>query len=103
VNPRDYWSNVANGHITKPFVYDATYVKLREVSLSYTFGGETLKSIPFIDGMTVSAIGRNLWLIYSNVPNIDPESSYSISNGQGYEYGSLPQRRSFGFNLNVNF
>ncbi len=103
VDPRDYWGNVANGHITQPFVYDASYIKLREVSLSYTFGGQTLESIPFIDGMTVSAIGRNLWLIYSDVPNIDPESSYSISNGQGYEYGSLPQRRSVGFNLNINF
>lgn len=103
VDPRDYWGNVANGHITKPFVYDASYVKLREVSLSYTFGGKTLESISFIDGLTLSAIGRNLWLIHSNVPNIDPESSYSVSNGQGYEYGSLPQRRSYGFNLNINF
>lgn len=103
VDPRDYWGNVANGHITKPFVYDASYIKLREIALTYTFEGKTLESIPFIDGMSVSAIGRNIWLIYSNVPNIDPESSYSISNGQGYEYGSLPQRRSVGFNLNINF
>lgn len=103
VDPRNYWGNVANGHITKPFIYDASYVKLREVSLSYTFKGDALKSLKFVKGLTMSVIGRNLWLIHSNVPNIDPESSYSISNGQGYEYGSLPQRRSYGFNLNVNF
>ncbi|MEN8186251.1 MAG: SusC/RagA family TonB-linked outer membrane protein [Bacteroidota bacterium] len=103
VDPREYWGNIANSHITQPFVYDASYVKLREMSLSYTLGSEAIKSIPYIKGMTFSVIGRNLWLIYSDVPNVDPESSYSISNGQGYEYGSLPQRRSFGFNVNLNF
>lgn len=103
VDPRIYWGNVANGHITEPFVYDASYVKLREASISYTLSNEALKSVPYIKGLTFSIIGRNLWLIHSNVPNVDPESSYSISNGQGYEYGSLPQRRSYGFNLNVNF
>ena len=103
VDPRVYWGNVANGHIIEPFIYDASYVKLRELAVSYTLGGEALKSLKFVKGMTFSVIGRNLWLISSSVPNIDPESSYSISNGQGYEYGSLPQRRSWGFNLNVNF
>ncbi|XMO85805.1 SusC/RagA family TonB-linked outer membrane protein [Algibacter sp. AS12] len=103
VDPRDYWGNVANAHITKPFVYDASYVKLRELSLSYTLDGEALKKFKFVKGLTVSIIGRNLWLIHSNVPNIDPESTYSISNGQGYEYGSLPQRQSYGFNLTAKF
>ncbi|WP_372937417.1 SusC/RagA family TonB-linked outer membrane protein [Seonamhaeicola sp.] len=103
VDPRDYWGNIANAHITKPFVYDASYVKLREMSLSYTLGPEALKKFKFVKGLTVSVIGRNLWLIHSNVPNIDPESTYSISNGQGYEYGSLPQRKSYGFNLTAKF
>ena len=103
VDPRIYWGNVANGHITEPFVYDASYIKLREASISYTLRNDALESVPYIKGLTFSIIGRNLWLIHSNVPNVDPESSYSISNGQGYEYGSLPQRRSFGFNINVNF
>lgn len=103
VDPRDYWGNVANAHIIKPFIYDASYVKLREVSLSYTLDAEALKKFKFIKGLTMSIIGRNLWLIHSNVPNIDPESTYSISNGQGYEYGSLPQRQSYGFNLTAKF
>jgi len=103
VDPRDYWGNVANGHITQPFVYDASYVKLREASISYTLSDKAINSVKYIDALTFSVIGRNLWLIYSDVPNIDPESTYSITNGQGYEYGSLPQRRSFGFNINVKF
>tara|TARA_R110002049_G_scaffold30_2_gene182 strand:- start:10079 stop:13261 length:3183 start_codon:yes stop_codon:yes gene_type:complete len=103
VDPRDYWGNVANAHIIQPFIYDASYVKLREVSVSYTLRTETLKKFKFINALTFSVIGRNLWLIHSNVPNIDPESTYSISNGQGYEYGSLPQRKSFGFNLTAKF
>lgn len=103
VDPRDYWGNLANAHIIKPFVYDASYVKLRELSISYTLSNESLKSLKFLKGLTFSIIGRNLWLIHSNVPNIDPESTYSISNGQGYEYGSLPQRQSYGFNLTAKF
>ncbi|MBU2921567.1 SusC/RagA family TonB-linked outer membrane protein [Winogradskyella psychrotolerans] len=103
VNPKDYWGSIANSHIIKPFIYDATYVKLREVSLSYSLGPEQLKNIKFLNGLTFSIIGRNLWLIHSNVPNVDPESTYNISNGQGYEYGSLPQRRSYGFNLTAKF
>lgn len=103
VDPRVYWGNIANAHIIKPFIYDASYVKLREVSVSYTLRPETMKKIKFIKALTFSVIGRNLWLIHSNIPNIDPESTYSISNGQGYEYGSLPQRKSFGFNLTAKF
>ncbi|KAB1068059.1 SusC/RagA family TonB-linked outer membrane protein [Tamlana haliotis] len=103
VDPREYWGNVANAHIIEPFVYDASYVKLRELSLSYTLDPAVLKQLGFLKGLTFSLIGRNLWLIYSNVPNIDPESTYSISNGQGYEYGSLPQRQGYGFNLTAKF
>ena len=103
VDPRDYFSNIANQHIMQPFVYDASYVKLREMSISYSLSGDQLKALKYFKGATFSVIGRNLWLIWSNVPNIDPESTYSVSNGQGYEYGSLPQRRSYGFNLKLNF
>ncbi|MEN8120619.1 MAG: SusC/RagA family TonB-linked outer membrane protein [Bacteroidota bacterium] len=102
VNPKDYYSQLTNSHIMSPYVYDASYVKLRELSLSYTFAGEKLKSKVF-ESISVSLIARNLWLIWSNLPNVDPESTYSISNGQGYEYGSLPYRRSFGFNVGLKF
>jgi hypothetical protein len=52
---------------------------------------------------SVSLYGRNLWLIYKKVPNIDPETFYTNGNGQGYELYSYPNKRSFGFSLNLNF
>ncbi|MEO9968180.1 MAG: SusC/RagA family TonB-linked outer membrane protein [Reichenbachiella sp.] len=102
-NPVDYYGRLANSSILSPFIYDASYIKLREVSLSYSFPKELMKSTGFITSATISFVARNVWTIWSNVPNIDPESTYTISNGQGYEYASLPQRRSLGFNLNIKF
>jgi len=103
VNPNDFFAKVSNNHIMEPFIYDASYIKLREMSISYSLSGDQLKSLKYFKGATFSVIGRNLFLIGSNIDNVDPESTYSISNGQGYEYGSLPQRRSYGFNLKLNF
>lgn len=102
VDPKDYWSYVANNQILSPFVYDASYIKLREVSVSYTFSKEMLEKLKYVQSLTLSLTARNLYVL-SEVPNIDPESTYSVSNGQGYEYGSLPQRSSYGFNVNLKF
>lgn len=102
VNPKDYWGNLANNSILTPFVYDASYIKLREVSFSYAFPEQIMKKSKVIKNASISVTARNLFVL-SNVPNIDPESSYSVSNGQGYEYGSLPQRSSFGVNVNLKF
>ncbi|MFR5757850.1 MAG: hypothetical protein ACLUE2_05360 [Bacteroides cellulosilyticus] len=77
-------------------------MKLREVSLSYSCPKSGSVHTP-IESVTLSAYGRNLLLIYSKVDNIDPESSYNNGNGQGFEYGSLPSRRTFGFGINVKF
>ena len=103
VNPKDYYSYLTNNQIMEPYIYDASYLKLRELSLSYTFAGQRIKKSKVISSIGLSLVARNLWLVWSNLPNVDPESTYSISNGQGYEYGSLPYRRNFGFNLNVKF
>lgn len=100
VNPETYWKNVYN-NTPEPFIYDASYIKLREVSLSYTFGKKYFKNCP-INSISISAFGRNLWLLWCNLPNIDPESSYN-SNKLGIEYGSLPSRRNFGFGLKIKF
>ncbi|MDD2797805.1 MAG: SusC/RagA family TonB-linked outer membrane protein [Bacteroidales bacterium] len=102
VNPKDYWGNVANTSVLTPFVYDASYVKLREVSFSYAFSEKLMKKTKWIKNASISLTARNLY-VFSHVPNIDPESTYSVSNGQGYEYGSLPQRSSFGLNVNMKF
>ncbi|WP_374174225.1 SusC/RagA family TonB-linked outer membrane protein [Flavobacterium tructae] len=103
VNPQTYWRSLYGDNTTpEPFVYDASYVKLREVSIGYDFPKKWLKGTGF-ERFKFSIIGRNLWNVYSKVPNIDPESTYTNGNGQGFEYGSLPYRRSYGFNLQLSF
>jgi TonB-linked SusC/RagA family outer membrane protein len=81
--------------------YDATFVKLREVRLSYTLPESITKNLP-VYNIQLSAYGRNLALLHSDVPHIDPEVTVSSSNIQGFEGGQLPIERSIGFNLKFN-
>ena len=101
VNPFDYWSNLLD-NTAEPFIYDASFIKLRELNLSYALPPSTLRKTPF-QAVSFSFFGRNLLTLYDSVKNIDPESNYNSSNGQGFEYGSLPSRRTFGFGINVKF
>ena len=87
---------------TSAFVYDATYVKLREVSLSYSLPSEFLKKC-FITGATFSLVASNPWIIFKKLPYADPESGLGAGNLQGYSIGSLPSTRDFGFKLKLNF
>jgi len=101
VNPQSYWGTFLSNS-PEPFIYDATYAKLRELTFGYTFPSALFSKTP-IQGASISFVGRNLFILYSNLPNIDPESSYNNGNGQGLEYGSIPSRRSFGVNFSVRF
>lgn len=84
------------------FVYDASYVKLREVSLTYIFP-EKMIDRTFLSDVSISIIGSNLWIIDKNIPHEDPEGGLGSGNLQGYSTGSLPTTRDFGFNLKVQF
>lgn len=99
VNPQTYWKSVSE-KAPGSFIYDNSYVKCREMTLGYTFPEGIFGT--YVKGMSVSFVARNPFIIWKNLPNIDPDSSYNTS-GMGLEYGSLPSRRSFGFNLNVKF
>lgn len=101
VNPQIYYDKVYQ-NTPEPYIYDASYIKLRELTFSYNVPAKFLAK-SFIREMSVSAYGRNLWLIHSKLKNIDPESSYNNGNGQGFEYGSLPTRRTFGLGINLKF
>jgi len=101
VNPYDYWNNLLD-NTAEPFIYDASFIKLRELNISYALPTKTLVNTPF-QSVSFSFFGRNLFTLYDSVKNIDPESNYNSSNGQGFEYGSLPSRRTFGFGINVKF
>ena len=99
VNPESYWKSAAD-NAPSMFIYDNSYVKCREITFGYTFPEKWLgKSVK---GLSVSFVARNPFIVWKNIPNIDPDSGYNTS-GLGLEYGSLPSRRSYGFNVNVKF
>ncbi|GHU93439.1 SusC/RagA family TonB-linked outer membrane protein [Bacteroidia bacterium] len=101
VNPQLYYSSIYE-NTPEPYIYDASYIKLRELTLTYTVPSKSLKKIGITD-LSLSIFGRNLWVIYTNLKNVDPESNYNNGNGQGFEYGSLPSRRTYGFGINFKF
>jgi outer membrane receptor protein involved in Fe transport len=84
------------------FIYDAGFVKLREVVFTYNLPSKLL-SKTFIKGVSLSVIGSNLWIIHKGLPYADPESGMTAGNIQGYSTGSLPTTRDFSFNLKLNF
>ena len=100
INPEKYWMSVCR-NAPSMFIYDNSYVKCREITLSYTLPKAWLKNV--VDGLTISFVARNPFIVWKNIPNIDPDSNYNNTTGMGLEYGSLPSRRSYGFNVNVKF
>ncbi len=86
------------------FVYDASFVKLREVTLSYALPDAIVSRIGLIKGIDISAFGRNLWIIHKNLPDADPEDGLSSGNlTGGYQVGSYPTTRNIGFNVRARF
>jgi TonB-linked SusC/RagA family outer membrane protein len=103
VNPENYWDQFSSwtNEIHEPFVYDASFVKLRELTLTYNLPPKWISSIK-MKRASVSLYGKNLWIIWKAVPNIDPESFFTNGNGQGYELYSYPNKRSYGISLTIN-
>lgn len=99
INPENFWRSAAK-NAPGLFIYDNSYVKCREITLGYTFTPNTLGK--FVKGLTLSFVARNPFIVWKNIPNIDPDSGYNTM-GMGLEYGSLPSRRSYGFNVNLKF
>ena len=98
-NIKSYYKAIAD-NITEQFIYKSDFVKLREIVISYPLPEAVLDKVK-IEGLEVSLVGRNLWTIYKDVPNVDPESSYNVENGQGLEFFPVPRIRSVGLNLNI--
>ncbi|MDF2931353.1 MAG: SusC/RagA family TonB-linked outer membrane protein [Chryseobacterium sp.] len=84
------------------FIYDASYVKLREAKLSYSLPSDLLRNT-FIKGMTLSLLGQNLWIIHKNLPDADPEAGTSSGNIQGFQSGVMPTTRIYSFNVKLDF
>ncbi|MDX1684030.1 MAG: SusC/RagA family TonB-linked outer membrane protein [Saprospiraceae bacterium] len=103
---QEYWQNIGNNSNTEGSVFDASYVKLREVTLSYALPQNILGD-GFIKGLSIGIEGRNLWLIDSEAPHIDPEANFFgpslIGGAANVEFYSVPTARSIGGNLKVTF
>jgi TonB-linked SusC/RagA family outer membrane protein len=85
-------------------VFDGSFCKLREVSLGYTFDKVGFFKKIGLRDVNLSVVGRNLWLMYTNIPDIDPEISQSAGNTSvGAETNAIPSTRSYGFNLKFSF
>jgi hypothetical protein len=100
---QDFWGQFSTAN-TESNVFNASYVKLREVRLSYRIPSSFLTSrVNFIKGIELGLEGRNLWIIKSYVPNLDPEVNLfgAQSLGEGAEYYNVPSSRSFGLNLRI--
>ena len=95
------WNGFAAG---ERWLYDASYVKLREVSLSYSLPYSIVSKLK-LRGVDVSAFGRNLAILYSNTENFDPEISNrnATQESQGSEFGSNPSARNIGFRIKLTF
>lgn len=101
VVPAQRYNHAAFGNnIVAGSVFDASYVKLRQISIGYSLPKSIIGKTPF-RAVTLSITGRNLALLYSNAPHIDPETAFGNGNGTlGLEHAQLPSSRSLGFNLN---
>ena len=101
----NFFGNIA-GYRRQPnkaFVYDASFVKLREVSISYRIPSKILSPM-HIQDLKISIVGTNLWIISKNLPDADPESGLGSGNlSSGYSVGSLPTTRNIGCNLTLKF
>jgi TonB-linked SusC/RagA family outer membrane protein len=94
----DYFKDITG--IDEYSVFDASFIKLREVRFGYAFPSRLFDNLP-ISSMKLSLVGRNLALLYTQVPHVDPETTLGSGNIQGLENSQLPSTRSVGFNLNV--
>lgn len=107
ISAQSYWQTVSGSWgrygIADEYLYDATFVKLRELSLSYVLPKKWLSPIA-ISNAVVSFQARNLFYIYRDTPGTNPEGSQGrLDSVQGYEFMSMPETRSFGVNVNVTF
>ena len=104
ISAETYWKTIGGSYpVGSQFIYDASNIRLRELSLNYTLPDYTTKR-GLIKRVTISLIGRNLFFISNKAKVVDPEAaSLGTGNAQGIEYSSNPGLRSYGVQLRLNF
>ena len=101
INPEKYWLEVSRNS-PELFIYDNSYIKCRELTLSLDFPKNWLDKGGVLKHVGISFVARNPFIVWKNIKDIDPDAQYN-SSGLGLEYGSLPSRRSYGLNFNLKF
>lgn len=102
------WSSL-HYEAQRTYIYDASYIKLREVNLTWSLPAKSLQAIAWCKGVDLSLTGRNLWIIHKNLPDADPEQgvpmagSYGANGSMGFQSGAYPVFRNFGVNVKVKF
>ncbi|MDQ3291891.1 MAG: SusC/RagA family TonB-linked outer membrane protein, partial [Bacteroidota bacterium] len=99
INAASYWKD---SNIDEMHIFDASFIKLREIRLGYTFPKKFFAKLP-LQNLSFSLVGRNLAVLMRHTPHFDPETTLGSGNVQGIESAQLPSVRSFGFNLNASF
>ncbi len=89
-------------HVQKRYVYDASFIKLREISIRYKLQTKWLERAGLTD-VSFAIVSRNVAILHKNLPHLDPEMAVSTSNIYGNEGGAVPSTRSIGFNLKFKF
>lgn len=104
IDARTYFRNQIGTRIYEEWLYDASFIKLREVSLGYTLPNSILAKSP-IKSIRLAAIARNPWMIWQKAPKgLDPsELSMGSASISWIEKGELQTVRSYGFNLSFKF
>jgi hypothetical protein len=106
ITPQNYWQTyMISGNLGLPgyFTYDATNIRLRNITLGYDFPKSILKKT-VLQRARLSVTCNNVWMIHYNLPGIDPESvSATNTNAVGFENGAAPTTRSYTFNVTVGF
>ncbi|RAK02713.1 TonB-linked SusC/RagA family outer membrane protein [Larkinella arboricola] len=103
ITAQTHFNADGGNRISKANLYDGSFIYLREVRLGWNFPDDVAKKLR-MQALRLTLTGRNLWLIKSNAPNVDPANiTNSIGNQLGFEGGALPPVRSYGVNLNLTF
>jgi hypothetical protein len=104
VDARAYYRTTLGTHVYEEWLYDASYIKLRELRLSYTFGKKMLGRLPF-NSINLALIARNPAMLWQKAPKgLDPSELSTGSQSIGwYESGQANTVRSYGVNLSINF
>ncbi|MCM4154980.1 SusC/RagA family TonB-linked outer membrane protein [Gramella sp. AN32] len=101
ITAQDYWGSYSG--ITSNYIYDQTNVRLREFALNYSFPSSMFEGT-VLNSASIGLIGRNLFFLYKDADDIDPDSSIGTGlSGQGISLNNSPTIRSLGVNVNIKF